>query len=50
MQVEQYDGDYHTVKTDIAQRIARENADNARLQREALAKKEQANKFANKVR
>jgi ATPase subunit of ABC transporter with duplicated ATPase domains len=28
--VEQYDGDYHTVKADISKRIARENSDNAR--------------------
>eukprot|EP00596_Hydrurales_sp_CCMP1899_P005339 CAMPEP_0119051170 /NCGR_PEP_ID=MMETSP1177-20130426/72878_1 /TAXON_ID=2985 /ORGANISM="Ochromonas sp, Strain CCMP1899" /LENGTH=427 /DNA_ID=CAMNT_0007030287 /DNA_START=518 /DNA_END=1801 /DNA_ORIENTATION=+ len=46
--VEQYDGDYHTVKSDISKRIARENSDNARLQKDAQAKKDQANKFANK--
>lgn len=47
--VEQYDGDYHTVKTEIAQRIMRENTENARFHREAQAKKDQANKFANKA-
>lgn len=50
MKVEQYEGDYHTVKTEIMKRIQRENAENARLLREAQAKKDQANKFANKVR
>jgi hypothetical protein len=39
--VEQYDGDYHTVKADISKRIARENSDNARLQKAAQAKKDQ---------
>jgi len=47
--VEQYEGDYHTVKTEIMKRIQRENAENARFLREAQAKKDQANKFANKV-
>lgn len=46
--VEQYDGDYHGVKESIARRIANENAENARLTKAAQAKKEQANKFANK--
>jgi ATP-binding cassette subfamily F protein 3 len=47
--VEQYDGDYHTVKSEIIQRIKRENSINARLLKEAQAKKDQANAFANKV-
>lgn len=46
--VEQYNGDYNTVKADIARRIANENAENARLIKAAKAKKDQANKFANK--
>jgi len=46
--VEQYEGDYHTVKTEILKRIQRENAENARVIREAQSKKDQANKFANK--
>jgi hypothetical protein len=46
--VEQYDGDYNTVKTDISNRIARENTENARLIKAAKEKKDQANKFANK--
>jgi ATPase subunit of ABC transporter with duplicated ATPase domains len=46
--VEQYEGDYHTVKSEIAKRIRQENAENSRLQRQAQAKKDQANVFANK--
>eukprot|EP01038_Epipyxis_sp_PR26KG_P011507 gene11507-15413_t len=46
--VEQYDGDYHTVKEEVAKRIKKENAENARLLRAAQAKKDQANVFANK--
>ncbi len=47
--VEYYDGDYKLVKREIASRIQRENAENARLAREAQQKKSQANVFANKV-
>jgi ATPase subunit of ABC transporter with duplicated ATPase domains len=47
--VEQYDGDYNTVKKEIADRIRKENMDNARLIKAAQAKKEQAGSFANKV-
>lgn len=46
--VEYYDGGYDTVKRDIAARIERENAENARLMRLTMAKKEQASVFANK--
>lgn len=46
--VEQYDGNYNLVKSEITARIQRENAENARLQKEAKAKKEQAGSFANK--
>jgi ATP-binding cassette, subfamily F, member 3 len=48
--VEYYDGNYDVVKREIAARIARENSENARLQKDALQKKAQANVFANKVR
>lgn len=47
--VEYYDGNYHVVKRDIANRIERENQENARLLREAQQKKAQASSFANKV-
>lgn len=47
--VEQYDGDYNTVKDEISRRIQRESSENARLKRTAQAKMEQANSFANKV-
>jgi ATPase subunit of ABC transporter with duplicated ATPase domains len=47
--IESYEGDYHLVKSEIAKRIEKENALNARLAREAQQKKEQANTFANKV-
>lgn len=46
--VEQYDGDYHTVKSEISKRIQKEISDNARLEKAAKAKKEQANAFAHK--
>lgn len=46
--VEYYNGNYMDVKRDIAKRIAKENAENARLARLAQEKKDQANKFANK--
>jgi ATPase subunit of ABC transporter with duplicated ATPase domains len=46
--VETYEGDYYFVKGDITKRIKRENAENALLLKKAQAKKDQANKFANK--
>eukprot|EP01033_Poteriospumella_lacustris_P005030 gene5030-3591_t len=46
--VEYYDGNYHDVKREIANRIERENQENARLLREAQQKKAQASSFANK--
>jgi ATPase subunit of ABC transporter with duplicated ATPase domains len=46
--VETYNGDYYFVKEEIVQRIKRENAENALLMKTAQAKKDQANKFANK--
>jgi ATP-binding cassette, subfamily F, member 3 len=46
--VESYMGDYFFVKAEIAKRIQKENAENRRRQQKAQAKKEQANKFANK--
>lgn len=46
--VETYLGDYWFVKTEIQKRIKKENAMNAQLKKKAQAKKDQANKFANK--
>lgn len=46
--IETYQGDYFFVKSEIAKRIKRENAENARRQEKAQLKKDQANKFANK--
>jgi len=46
--IENYTGNYHDVVRDISVRIEKENMKNARLQKEILAKKEQANKFAYK--
>jgi ATPase subunit of ABC transporter with duplicated ATPase domains len=46
--VEQYDGNYFDVQADIAARIEKENMKNARLAKEAIANKEQANVFAHK--
>jgi ATPase subunit of ABC transporter with duplicated ATPase domains len=46
--VETYDGDYYFVKGEIVKRIKRENKENALLLKKAQAKKDQANKFANK--
>lgn len=46
--VEQYDGDYRSVKSEISRRMARELAENARLEKLATEKREQANAFANK--
>lgn len=47
--VEQYDGDYNTVKREIARRQQRERSENARKNKAIQEKKEQANAFANKV-
>lgn len=46
--VEQYDGNYFDVQEEIANRIEKENMKNARLAKEIIANKEQANVFANK--
>ena len=46
--VEQYEGNYFDVQEQIANRIEKENMKNARLAKEALANKEQANVFAHK--
>lgn len=46
--LEQYDGTYHDVVEEIAARIDREQKKNAQLVKSVAAKKEQANKFANK--
>jgi ATP-binding cassette, subfamily F, member 3 len=46
--IEMYQGNYYNVKTEIAKRIKRENAENARRQEKAQEKKDQANKFAKK--
>ncbi|MCP4523685.1 MAG: ABC-F family ATP-binding cassette domain-containing protein, partial [Candidatus Gracilibacteria bacterium] len=47
-QVEQFIGDYHDVVEQIKKKMEKENMANARLKKEALAKKEQANVFAHK--
>lgn len=46
--VEQYDGNYFDVQEEITNRIEKENMKNARLAKEAIANKEQANVFAHK--
>lgn len=46
--VESYDGNYHLVKREIAERIRKENQLNTRLIKEAQKKKDQAGSFANK--
>ncbi|MEK7529153.1 MAG: ABC-F family ATP-binding cassette domain-containing protein [Patescibacteria group bacterium] len=46
--VEQYEGNYFDVQEEIATRIEKENMKNARLAKEAIANKEQANVFAHK--
>ena len=46
--VEQFVGDYHDVVEKIKRNIEKENMANARLQKEAQAKKDQANVFAHK--
>jgi len=47
-QVEQFVWDYHNVVEQIKRNIEKENMANARLEKEAKAKKEQAEKFAHK--
>ncbi|MDD2870977.1 MAG: ATP-binding cassette domain-containing protein [Candidatus Gracilibacteria bacterium] len=46
--VEQFVGDYHDVVEQIQRNKEKENMANARLKKEAIAKKEQANVFAHK--
>ncbi|MDA9129127.1 ATP-binding cassette domain-containing protein [Candidatus Gracilibacteria bacterium] len=46
--VEQFVGDYHSVVEQIGRKIEKENMANARLKKEAQAKKDQANVFAHK--
>ena len=46
--VEQYVGDYHDVVEQIKRKIEKDNMANARLKKEAQAKKDQANVFAHK--
>lgn len=46
--VEYYEGNYNDVKEEVAARIKRENAENARIEREIERKKEKANDFSNK--
>lgn len=46
--VEQFMGNYHDVVEQIKRKIEKENMANARLAKEAQAKKDQANVFANK--
>lgn len=46
--IEQYVGNYYDVLEQVTARVERENMKNAQLQKEILAKKEKANKFAYK--
>lgn len=46
--VEQYDGNYNDVVEEIAARVAKEQRENTRLEKEIQAKKDQSNAFANK--
>ena len=46
--VEQYEGDYRSVKREIAQRMEREKQGNARKEKEIATKKAQANQFSQK--
>lgn len=46
--VEQYVGNYHDVVEQVKRKIEKDNMANARLQKEAQAKKDQANVFAHK--
>lgn len=47
-QVEQYNGNYHTVLKDIAARVEREQRQNAQLAKEIQANKDKVNYFSNK--
>lgn len=47
-QVEQYVGDYYDVVEKVKKKIEKDNMENQRLRKEAIAKKEQANEFAHK--
>ncbi len=47
-QVEQYNGNYHTVVREIAQRVEREQRQNAQLEKQIRADKEKVNFFASK--
>jgi ATPase subunit of ABC transporter with duplicated ATPase domains len=46
--IEQYVGNYYDVRKQITARVEKENMKNAQLQKEIIAKKEKANKFAYK--
>ena len=46
--IETYMGNYHKVVADIAAQIEKENRANSRMEKEAIANKEQANVFAHK--
>lgn len=46
--IEQYTGNYYNVIRDITARVEKENMKNAQLQKEIMANKEKANKFAYK--
>jgi ATPase subunit of ABC transporter with duplicated ATPase domains len=46
--VEQYVGNYYDVVDQIAKRIEKENMKNAQMEKQAQAKKEQAEVFAHK--
>jgi ATPase subunit of ABC transporter with duplicated ATPase domains len=46
--VEQFVGNYHDVVDQITRKIEKDNMANARLKKEAQAKKDQANVFAHK--
>lgn len=47
-QVEQYNGNYHTVIKDIAAQVEKEQRENARLAKEIQANKDKINYFSNK--
>jgi ATPase subunit of ABC transporter with duplicated ATPase domains len=47
-QVEQYNGNYHTVVKDIAAQVEKEQRENARLAKQIQADKDKINYFANK--
>ena len=46
--IEQFVGNYHDVVEQITRKIEKDNMANARLKKEAQAKKDQANVFAHK--